>query len=94
MGCASELLRPRRTNRPRTALEKIGLSKKKGLFLILENTMHEYEQIPEDKKDETPQEETIRAIARVVIPYAGTEPAHEEPQIMHQVSEFRANLPA
>ena len=56
--------------------------------------MHEYEQIPEDNKDETPQEETIRAIARVVIPYAGTEPAHEDPHILHQVSEFRANLPA
>ena len=56
--------------------------------------MHEYEQIPEDNKDETPPEETIRAIARVVIPYAGTEPAHEEPHILHQVSEFRANLPA
>lgn len=56
--------------------------------------MQEHEPTREIMQDTTISEETIRKIARVVIPYAGTEPAHEEPQIMHQVSEFRANLPA
>ena len=56
--------------------------------------MHEHEPTKEVTQHETTAEDTVRKIARVVIPYAGTEPAHEEPQIMHQVSEFRANLPA
>ena len=56
--------------------------------------MHEHEPTKEVIQQETTTEDTVRKIARVVIPYAGTEPAHEEPQIMHQVSEFRANLPA
>jgi len=60
----------------------------------MEKIMQEHEPTHEIMQDTTISEETIRKIARVVIPYAGTEPAHEEPQIMHQVSEFRANLPA
>jgi|GEM_PF-2297139 len=60
----------------------------------MEKIMQEHEPTREIMQDTTISEETIRKIARVVIPYAGTEPAHEEPQIMHQVSEFRANLPA
>ena len=60
----------------------------------MENIMHEHEPTKEVTQQETTTEDIVRKIARVVIPYAGTEPAHEEPQIMHQVSEFRANLPA
>jgi alkylhydroperoxidase/carboxymuconolactone decarboxylase family protein YurZ len=56
--------------------------------------MHEHDPTQGVIQQETVSEDTIRKIARVVIPYAGTEQAHEEPQIIHQVSEFRANLPA
>jgi hypothetical protein len=56
--------------------------------------MHEHDPTQEVIKQDTATEDTIRKIARVVIPYAGTEQAHEEPQTIHQVSEFRANLPA
>ena len=56
--------------------------------------MHEHEPHQEVTEQESIDEQTIRTIARVVIPYAGTEPVHEEPHIIHQVNDFRANLPA
>ena len=56
--------------------------------------MHEHEPTQEVIQQETVPVETIRSIARVVIPYAGTEPIQEEHIVLHQVSEFRANLPA